>query len=96
MAESTDDTGVILALLERFETQRLPMALALKEKVDRGETLDDIDTGYLEEVFKDAMQVQTLIDRHPEYQELYARAVHLYKEITDKALENEEGTTGAG
>ncbi len=96
MAESTDDTGVILALLERFETQRLPMALALKEKVDRGETLDDIDTGYLEEVFKDAMQVQTLIDRHPEYQELYARAVHLYKEITDKAMENEEGTTGAG
>ena len=37
MDESTkEDMGVTLALLERFQTQRLPRALALKERVDQG------------------------------------------------------------
>ncbi len=36
--------------------------------------------------------MKTLIDRHPEYQDLYTRAVRLYKEITDKALENAKGS----
>jgi hypothetical protein len=30
------------------------------------------------------------VDRHPEYQELVSRAIRLYKEITDKAMENEK------
>ena len=48
MAEPSNDAGVIAVLLERFEKQRLPRALALKEKVDRGESLDEWDTAYLE------------------------------------------------
>ena len=39
--------------------------------------------------------MKLLVDKHPEYQDLYARAVHLYKEITQKALENEKGTQGS-
>ncbi len=88
MAESEKDAGVLTVLVERFEKQRLPRALALREKVEKGEPLDEWDTAYLEEIMQDAQQVKTLIDKHPEYQDLYARAVHLYKEITDKALEN--------
>ncbi len=88
MAESEKEEGLIEVLIERFEKQRLPRALALKEKVDKGEQLDDWDTEYLEEIFADAQQVKAVVDKHPEYQDLYATAVHLYKSITDKALEN--------
>ena len=92
MAESEKDEGLMTVLIERFEKQRLPRALALKEKVDKGEQLDDWDTEYLEAILEDAHQVMALVDKHPEYQDLYARAVHLYKSITDKALENAKGS----
>jgi len=94
MTESDKDAGIIEVLLERFEKQRLPRALALKEKVDRGEPLDEWDTTYLDAVLEDAQQVKSLIDKHPEYQDLHTRAVHLYKEITEKALENVKGSQG--
>jgi len=90
MSDSPKDTGTIIALLERFETQRLPRALALKEKVNQGERLADTDIIFLKEIFADAQQIKPLLDRHPEYETLVSRAIHLYKEITDKALENEK------
>jgi hypothetical protein len=36
MAEASKDTGVVLALIERFETQRLPRALEIMDRIDRG------------------------------------------------------------
>ncbi|MFZ0468365.1 MAG: hypothetical protein WAL92_05550 [Thiogranum sp.] len=90
MNESLHDAGVIAVLMERFEKQRLPRAQSLKEKVDRGELLDEYDLAFLEEVFADSNKIKPLVDRHPEYQELVSRAVRLYKEITDKAMENEK------
>lgn len=90
MSESSRDAGVIQVLLERFETQRLPRALDLKQKVDRGEPLDEYDIHFLEQVFADAEKIRPFRTRHPEYEELVARVIHLYKEITEKALENEK------
>jgi hypothetical protein len=81
-----------MVLLERLETQRLPRALALKERVDQGERLHDDDLAFLEEVFADTRQVKPFLDRYPQYRELAARVVNLYKEITDKALENEKAS----
>ncbi|MDQ3563431.1 MAG: hypothetical protein M3436_04565 [Pseudomonadota bacterium] len=92
MSESSQDLGLITVLLQRLETQRLPRALVLKDKVDRGEVLDEFDIGFLEEVFADASNVKTLVAQHPEYQDLVARMMNLYKEITDKALENEKAS----
>jgi hypothetical protein len=40
----------------------------------------------------DSKQIQPLLDRHPEYQELVAKAIHLYHEITEKVLANETKT----
>ena len=88
--KSSNDEGVIAVLVERFNKQRLPRVLKLKVKVDSGEKLDDHDITFLEEVFKDANKVALLADRHPEYHELMAKAIHLYREITEQALKNEQ------
>jgi len=90
MAESSKDTGVMLTLVERFQNQRLPRALVIKASVDRGERLSDADLAFLKEVLEDAHYINPLVQKHPEWQPLVARALHLYKEITEKALANEE------
>lgn len=95
MTDETKEQAIIQVLAERFENQRLPRALALKEEVDRGETLAELDIMFLDEVFQDAKQLQPLLDRHPEWQPLAAQMMHLYKEITDRALQNEKAKSGS-
>ena len=94
MTESTKEAGIIQVLAERMEKQRLPRALALKDMVDRGERLGDSDIEFLEEVFRDARQIRSLLEAHPEWQDLAGRMLSLYKEITDRALENEQRAEG--
>ncbi|HQR59694.1 MAG TPA: hypothetical protein PK503_10175 [Azonexus sp.] len=89
MKDPQQDAGMLAVLIERFETQRLPRALDLKEKVDKGERLDDFDLAFLEDVFSDSQEIQPLIERHPEHQEIAAKMMGLYREITEKALANE-------
>jgi hypothetical protein len=92
MTEANDkQAGIIQALAERLEKQRLPMALQLKEKVDQGGLLNEADIAFLEEVFAGSAQLKPMLDAHPEWQELAARMIGLYGEITAKALENEQG-----
>jgi hypothetical protein len=90
MSSDEHDTGLIVVLMERFEKQHLPRAQSLKEKVDRGELLDEFDVAFLEEVLTDAHEIKPILDRHPEYQDIAARAIHLYKQITDRAMQNEK------
>lgn len=89
MTDSSNDAALIQVLVDRLEKIRLPIALELKEKVDGGEVLNDLEIEYLEEVLGDVEQVKPLLDRHPEWQELAARMTTLYSDITTKALENE-------
>ena len=91
MSESSTDAGVIKVLMDRFETQRLPRALDLKERVDQGELLSESDMAFLKEVFEDSKHIKPLLDRHPEYQPLAAQVMELYHLITEQALKNEEG-----
>jgi hypothetical protein len=90
MNKPSSDEGVIQVLFERLNTQRLPRALRLKTKVDAGELLDEYDLKFLDEVFHDTQAIQALIERHPEHQAFVAKLMHLYTEISDKALENEK------
>lgn len=89
MVNETEDSGVVTAIVERMESQRLPRALDLKAKVDQGGVLDDLDIDFLERVFVDCNELKPLLARHPEYQDLAARMMSLYHAITEKALSNE-------
>jgi hypothetical protein len=93
MTEISKDAGVIQALVERFEKYRLPRILELKEKVDSGGLLDAPDIAYLDELLDDAQRHKSLVDRNPEWQAVSAQVTSLYKQITQKALENEQGTS---
>jgi hypothetical protein len=90
MSLSKDD-GVIAVLIERFNKERLPRVLRLKEKVDGGEKLSEMDISFLQQVFEDSKHTIPLGDKHPEYQDLMARVILLYREITEQALKNEQG-----
>jgi len=88
-AQETKDAGVLAVIVARMEQQRLPRAIDLKAKVEQGGVLDDLDIEFLEQVFADSNELKPLLLRHPEYQDLAARMMALYREITTKALENE-------
>ena len=89
MDQKEKDKGVIFVLLERFNKQRLPRALALKKKVDSGELLNDYDHKLIEEVQEDAKQVESLIERNPEYKDLATKVLNLWNEIIEKDIENQ-------
>jgi hypothetical protein len=87
----SDEERVLAAFLINFETHKLPRALNIKEKVEKGESLSDWEIAFLREAIEEANRVKTLVDRHPELQSLYAHAVRLYDEITLQALKTEQG-----
>ncbi|MFB1489178.1 MULTISPECIES: hypothetical protein [unclassified Thiocapsa] len=91
MTSEQNREGVLEALLERFERQRLPRILALKQQVDEGGKLRAGDIDFLTEVLADAQHNAHLISEVPHCKDLYSRVVHLYRDITEKALVNEQG-----
>ncbi|MCB1830149.1 MAG: hypothetical protein H6964_15225 [Chromatiaceae bacterium] len=90
MSTGLEQAGVLAVVMQRFEKQRLPRILDIKALVDRGETLSNLDIEFLEEVFEDTQDYQPFVDKHPEFQQLYARVAHLYNEIASEALDNEK------
>ena len=56
MAKPLKDAGMIQLLLKRLNEERLPEALRLKDKVYRGERLDDFELRFMKNVLEDASQ----------------------------------------
>ena len=94
MYYSLEEEGVLQAVLERFEKHRFPRLMDIKEKVDQGGVLNDFDIEFLDEVLTDTQKYKHFVDEHPEFQQFYARVAHLYEELTQKALDNENETGG--
>lgn len=90
MEDKSDEDGVFFAIVENMESQQLPRALDLKAKLDLGEALEDMDIDFLERVFADADELEPMLPRHPEYQDLVGQVVSLYHDITTRALANEQ------
>jgi len=90
MKKTTDDEGTIQVLLERLNEWRLPRAIGIKERVDRGEKLSNHDIAFLNRVLEDSTQAQSLASKNPELQALVDKLASLYSHITRKALENEQ------
>lgn len=88
MDKSSDDI-MIAALLKQFTEKRLPRALELEKKVLAKKTLSEPDLMFLEMVFNDAQYILRFVDKHPEYQEMASKAIKLYSDVTQQALENE-------
>ena len=95
MTNDQKDLGVAFVLLKKFTDDTLPKALEIKSRVDAGQRLDHWDIDFLSELFRRAEEIKPLVDRHPEYQALYAQGVHMYKQITDQALINEKQSPAA-
>jgi hypothetical protein len=91
----TKQSGVIAALAKRMTEERLPRALALKERVDRGEVLTDLDLAFLQQVLDDARGMGSVVKSDPRVHDVAGRMLQLYREITDKALENQQAARGA-
>ena len=50
MTDTSKEQGIIQARLDRFRKLILPQALAMKERVDAGERLSNLDMQFLKEV----------------------------------------------
>ena len=90
MAQASKELGVKAVLAKRMVEERLPKALALKERIDRGELLNGLDLNFLEQVVKDATEIMPKVKDDPRLSQVAGRMLQLYKEITTKALENEQ------
>jgi len=95
VSDISKDTGVLAVLAKRMVEERLPKALALKERVDRGEVLNDADIAFLERVIADAKNLGPIIDKDQRARDVAGRMISLYKEIMNKALENEKTQKGS-
>lgn len=90
MNDSIKDKGISQVLLQRFAEFRLPRLLEIKEQLDAGGKLSNLDAEFLEEAIEDAQENKHFADDNPEVQALFAKTANLYTDITSKALDNEK------
>ncbi len=88
---SDKDKAMIEVLLERMEKHRLPRLIDIREKLDQNQKLDSYDIEFLDEVFSDTRDNEHYIkNADDDLKTIFMKVVSLYKEIMEKALENEK------
>jgi len=89
MTDAERDVCLVSAMLRHLNNRRLPKLFAIKERLDHGERLDPQDMRYIHECVQDGFWVRHLCERHPDLTTICTRVTSLYKEITERALQNE-------
>ncbi len=84
------EQGVVKAVLDRFNNQRLPALIEMKKHVDGGGLLSDSAIRLLEDSIEEAKSGQHFAEKHSEFETLIAQVSSLYQQITAKALENQK------
>jgi hypothetical protein len=92
MTMSKKDLGIALVMLRLLNERRLPYALQLKERVDRGEPLSEYDREFLKEATDEARFIPALLERQPQFKPLANEVFALLEHIAAKGLENEKAT----
>ena len=72
MAEVSKETGTLAVLAKRMVEERLPKALAMKERIDKGGVLNDLDLAFLEQIVKDWIATA----KHPKTRKRYTEMVY--------------------
>ena len=90
LSKEDAEEGTIAVLLKRAVEKRISNVLAIKERLEKGGTLSNLEITHLEEILSNSRKMQEMVGRHPEYRELAAKMINLYAEITRMAVENEE------
>jgi len=83
------ERGVIMALLERLEHQRIPRLLEMEKQVEAGAKLTDAELDFLAQLMEDWKQYGHRMAEHEKLRPLLMRVIDLYHSITQKALANE-------
>ena len=89
MDQHEEDRATITAVLKRFEQWRLPQALEVKSRLEKGGALTERDNEFLGRMFDSMRDLIPLVERNPEYQKLAAQAIGLLNELTKLAEANE-------
>ncbi|PAJ73035.1 hypothetical protein CJF42_17880 [Pseudoalteromonas sp. NBT06-2] len=84
----SNEESIFAVLLTRFDKQHLPILLRLKEKVDQGEILNDLELRHLEEIFNATYDILPKVDKRPKFHKIFAEAIHIGHQITEQALKN--------
>jgi hypothetical protein len=81
--------GVEQVMVERFIKYELPKLLDLKEKVNGGAALADVEIDMMSDIVERARNFHRFVDVWPEYKTVIAQIIDTYHEIATKAVENE-------
>jgi hypothetical protein len=90
LSKEDAEEGTIAVLLKRAVEKRIPNVLAIRDRLEKGGTLSNLEITHLEEILANSRKMQEMVERHPEFHELAAKMINLYAEITRMAVENEE------
>jgi len=82
--------GTVTVILKRLQRQSLPRIFRIKERVDNGERISPEDMRFLRQSLLDALNAKPIYDGNPELAQLSAKVITIYRDISVKALANEQ------
>lgn len=90
MNEMQRSLGTVTVILKRLQRHSLPRIFRIKERVDSGERISPEDVLFLRQSLLDALSAKPIYDSNPELAEISAKIITIYRDVSMKALANEQ------